>query len=139
MKTYVGVKVVSLTPRPLHSKGKSPRYSYYRRLGGPQSRAGWALELIWALQRGEKSCLCRQSNFSRPARSPLARRYTDWAINVNIATVPKRIARKAYRGIELKLYSYKLFEVNEIEWSASLSGRFISGERIFDAHLMPEF
>jgi hypothetical protein len=32
--------VVSFTPRPLYSQGKSPRYPLDRRLGGPQSRSG---------------------------------------------------------------------------------------------------
>jgi hypothetical protein len=32
--------VVSITPRPLYSWGKSPRYSLDRRLGGPQSQSG---------------------------------------------------------------------------------------------------
>jgi hypothetical protein len=33
-------RVVSFTPRPLYSQGKSPRYPLDRRLGGPQSRSG---------------------------------------------------------------------------------------------------
>jgi hypothetical protein len=32
--------VVSFTPLPLIPRGKSPRYSLERRLGGPQSRSG---------------------------------------------------------------------------------------------------
>jgi hypothetical protein len=32
--------VVSFTPRPLYSQGKSPWYTLDRRLGGPQSRSG---------------------------------------------------------------------------------------------------
>jgi hypothetical protein len=32
--------VVSFTPRPLYSRGKSPRYPLDRRLGGPQNRSG---------------------------------------------------------------------------------------------------
>jgi len=32
--------VVSFTPRPLYTQGKSPRYPLDRRLGGPQSRSG---------------------------------------------------------------------------------------------------
>jgi hypothetical protein len=32
--------VVSFTPRPLYSQGKSPFYPLDRRLGGPQSRSG---------------------------------------------------------------------------------------------------
>jgi hypothetical protein len=32
--------VVSFTPRPLYSQGKSPWYPLDRRLGGPQSRSG---------------------------------------------------------------------------------------------------
>jgi hypothetical protein len=31
--------VVSLAPRPLYARGKSPRYQLDRRLGGPQSRS----------------------------------------------------------------------------------------------------
>jgi hypothetical protein len=55
MKTYgaVGVFltsavvwrwVVSFTPRPLCPRGKSPRYPFDRRLGGPRSRSGWCGE-----------------------------------------------------------------------------------------------
>jgi hypothetical protein len=33
-------RVVSFTPRPLYSQGKSPWYPLDRRLGGPQSRSG---------------------------------------------------------------------------------------------------
>jgi hypothetical protein len=33
--------VVSFTPRPLYPRGKSPRYPFERRLGGPQSQPGW--------------------------------------------------------------------------------------------------
>jgi hypothetical protein len=36
--------------------------------------AGWAAEPFWTLWRGEKSCLCRESNPDRAARS-----HTDWA------------------------------------------------------------
>jgi hypothetical protein len=36
----VGGWVVNFTPRPLYPRGTSPRYSLYRRLGGPQSRSG---------------------------------------------------------------------------------------------------
>jgi hypothetical protein len=32
--------VISFTPRPLHSQGKSLRYPLHRSLGGPQSRSG---------------------------------------------------------------------------------------------------
>jgi hypothetical protein len=32
--------MVSFTPFPLNSRGKSPRYPLDRRLGGPQSRSG---------------------------------------------------------------------------------------------------
>jgi hypothetical protein len=32
--------VVSFTPRPHYPRGKSSRYSLYRRVGGPQSRSG---------------------------------------------------------------------------------------------------
>jgi hypothetical protein len=36
--------VVSFTPRPLYSQGKSPWYPLDRRLGGPQSRSGHRVE-----------------------------------------------------------------------------------------------
>jgi hypothetical protein len=32
--------MVSFVPLPLHPRRKSPRYPFYRRLGGPQSRSG---------------------------------------------------------------------------------------------------
>jgi hypothetical protein len=41
--------VVSFTPLPLYTQGKSPRYPPHRRLDGPQSRAGY--------YRGEKNLL----------------------------------------------------------------------------------
>jgi len=39
--------VVSLTPRPLYSRGKSPRHPLDRKMGGPQSRSGeWRWDKI---------------------------------------------------------------------------------------------
>jgi hypothetical protein len=59
--------VVSFTPLSLYRRGKSPRYTFDRRLGGP--RAG--------LDAAEKTKIlhCRESNPGRPAC-----RYTDWVI-----------------------------------------------------------
>jgi hypothetical protein len=53
--------------------GKSPRYPFYRRLGGPQSRSG---------RYGEDKILDR-SGTRTPAPSviePVASRYTDYAV-----------------------------------------------------------
>jgi hypothetical protein len=64
--------VVSFTPLPLYSRGKSPRYPLDRRLGAPQSRSE---------ERGEEKILdptgTENSNPSAPsAVQPLASRYT---------------------------------------------------------------
>jgi hypothetical protein len=61
--------VVSFTPRPLNSRGRSPRYPLDRRLGGPQSRSG---------RRGEEKILCPNSNPS--VFQPVASRCTGYAI-----------------------------------------------------------
>jgi hypothetical protein len=37
-------RVVSFTPRPVYSQGKSPYYQLVRRLGGPKSRSGRGCE-----------------------------------------------------------------------------------------------
>jgi hypothetical protein len=53
--------VISLTPRPLYPRGKSPPYALDRRLGGPQSRSG---------RRGEEKILGLElRSLGRPARS----------------------------------------------------------------------
>jgi hypothetical protein len=65
--------VVNITPRPLYPRGKSPRYPFDRRLGGPQNRSG---------RRGEDKNLV-PTGTRTPAPSavqPVASRYTDWAI-----------------------------------------------------------
>jgi hypothetical protein len=56
-------RMVSFSPLPLYSRGKSPRHPLDRRLGGPG-------------RCGEKIEHCRESNPDRPAR-----RYTEWAIS----------------------------------------------------------
>jgi hypothetical protein len=53
--------VVSFTPRPLYSLGKSPRYPLYRRVGGPQSQSG---------QRGEETFLTLPGLELRPLGRP---------------------------------------------------------------------
>ena len=45
---------------------RKTRYPFYRGLGGPQSRAGWAPEPVWM---GGKSRPYRDSIADRPARS----------------------------------------------------------------------
>jgi hypothetical protein len=66
---YLGSRwrwVVSFTPRPLYSQGKSPWYPLDRRLGGPYSRSGRG--------GGEKNSQPPQGikpwNLDSPARSP---------------------------------------------------------------------
>jgi len=57
--------VVSSTPRPHFTPGKT-RYPFYRKLGGPQGRSGWAENIVptgirsWTVQ-------------------PVVSSYTDWA------------------------------------------------------------
>jgi hypothetical protein len=58
--------VVSFTPRPLYSRGKSPRYSFNRKLGGPRSQSGRYGERIFFAPAGNRT----------PAFQPVARRYT---------------------------------------------------------------
>jgi hypothetical protein len=55
---------LSFTPRPFHSRRKSPRYSFDRRLGGPQNRPG---------RCGEEKHLALAEN-PTPAVQPEARR-----------------------------------------------------------------
>jgi hypothetical protein len=54
--------VVSFTPQLLSPLGKSPQYSLYRRLVGPQSPLYTVIRRI--------SCPCRESNPGSPAHSP---------------------------------------------------------------------
>jgi hypothetical protein len=64
--------VVSFTPRPLYSRGKSPRYPLDRRLDGPQSRYGRC--------GGEKFLDLTENRTSTPRSSnPQPSHYTDWA------------------------------------------------------------
>jgi hypothetical protein len=65
--------VVSFTPRPLYSQGKSLQYPLDRRLGGPKSRSGHGVE--------EKNFQpYRDSNPDHLNVHPVASLYTDWAI-----------------------------------------------------------
>jgi hypothetical protein len=64
--------MVSITPRPLQRRGKSPWYTSDRRLGGPQSRSG---------RRGkEKNLTPHQDSHSDQPVQLVASRYTDWTI-----------------------------------------------------------
>jgi hypothetical protein len=58
--------VVSFTHRPLYSRGKSPYYPLYRRLGGPQSRSGRGGED----NNSQPSSGIEPQNPIRPTRSP---------------------------------------------------------------------
>jgi hypothetical protein len=59
--------VVSFTPRPLYTQGKSPRYPQDRRLGGPQSRSGHG---------GEENNSQLLPGLEHPIIQPIAQRYT---------------------------------------------------------------
>jgi hypothetical protein len=59
--------VVSFTPRPLYSHGKSPWYPLDRRLGGPQSRSG---------RGGEEKNSQPLPGLETPIIQPIAQRYT---------------------------------------------------------------
>jgi hypothetical protein len=63
--------------------GKSPRYPFYRRLGGPQS---------WSGRYGEVNIFFpyRDSNSPPPIVQPLASRYTDWAIPAPLVFVIRK-------------------------------------------------
>jgi hypothetical protein len=69
--------VVSFTPRPIYSRGKSPRYPVDRRLGGPQSRSG---------RHGEVKILdtTGDSNSDPSVVQPVASRYTDYSIPIPV-------------------------------------------------------
>jgi hypothetical protein len=76
--------VVSFTPRPIYSQGKSPCNPLNRRLGGPQSRSG----------RGDEeknSQPLRESNPRTPIIQPVAQRYADWAITALTLNVTENI------------------------------------------------
>jgi len=45
--------VVSFTPWPPYRRGKSPRYPFDRRLGGPQSRSG-----LGGKEKKSHHCIC---------------------------------------------------------------------------------
>jgi hypothetical protein len=78
--------VVNFTPRPLHPRGKSPRYPLNRRLGGPQSRSG---------RFGEEKILCNnnmailQNTFPSPASSFFGK-YAEF----ELAIVHKHVERR---------------------------------------------
>ena len=57
--------VVSSTPWPHFTPGKN-RYPFYRRLGGPQGRSGWAENLI-------------PTGIRSQTVQPVVSRYTNWA------------------------------------------------------------
>jgi hypothetical protein len=82
--------VVSFTPRPLHSRGKSPRYLLDRRLGGPQSRSGL---------RGEEKILDPDETRTPDTSviQPVTSRYTDYA--VICGTITKIQARLLHQQI----------------------------------------
>jgi hypothetical protein len=63
------------------SPGKSPRYPFYRKLGGPQSRPG---------QHGEVKIVYPTGNRTPVPLvvQPVASRYTDWAIPAPLKVVP---------------------------------------------------
>jgi hypothetical protein len=63
---------------------KSPRYPFYRRLGGPQSRSGRYEELKIFYPTGTRT---------PPPRvvQPIASRYTDWAIPASVFLYKYRI------------------------------------------------
>jgi hypothetical protein len=46
--------VVSFTPRPIHPRGKRPRYALDRRLGGPQIRSGQHAEMNFLDRTGTR-------------------------------------------------------------------------------------
>jgi hypothetical protein len=58
--------VVSFEPRPLYPRGKSPRYSLDRKLGGPQNRSGRGGEE----NNSQLPPGIEPWNPDRPARSP---------------------------------------------------------------------
>jgi hypothetical protein len=66
--------VVSFTPRPLYSRGKSSWYPVDRGLGGLQNLCG---------RRGERK-FYRDSNFDPSVVQPVASRYTDCTTALNI-------------------------------------------------------
>jgi hypothetical protein len=65
--------VVNFKPRPLYYRGKGPRHTSDRRLGGPQSRSG---------RIGEQKIFdpTRDSNSNPSVVQPVASHYTDYAI-----------------------------------------------------------
>jgi hypothetical protein len=63
--------MVSLTPRPLCSQGKSPQYTLDRRLGEPRNRPG---------HHGEEKRSLATARNRTPAIDPVAYRYNDRAI-----------------------------------------------------------
>jgi hypothetical protein len=65
--------VVSFTPRPLYPQGRSPRYQFDRRLGGPRAVLDAAVKRKIPSHR-------RESNPRIPIVQPVSQRYTDWAI-----------------------------------------------------------
>jgi hypothetical protein len=68
----MGVSGQRHAPAALYPPGKHPRYSLYRKLGGP--RAGLDTEA-----RGKILWPCLESNPDRPVVQPVVRHYTAWA------------------------------------------------------------
>jgi hypothetical protein len=92
--------VVSLTPRPLHSQGKSPWYLLNRRLGGPQSRFGRDGEE----KNSQPPPGIEPQNSDRPARSPALHRLSyDSSISLNIYSGVQRHLWGNETGINMRV------------------------------------
>jgi hypothetical protein len=69
--------VVSVTPRPVYSRGNRPQCSLVRRLGGPLSRSG-----LYGEEKNSSPATNRT-----PVVQPIARCYTYWGIPTSIIII----------------------------------------------------
>jgi hypothetical protein len=75
--------VVSFTPLPLYTRGKSPRYPLDRRLGGPESRSGIREDNSWPYWDSNSDPSVVQPDYAIPALYTLYMCciYIEWSNN----------------------------------------------------------
>jgi hypothetical protein len=134
--------VVSFTPRPLYSQGKSPWCKLDRKLGGPQNRSG---------RHGEEKSPdpTGDSNSDPSVIQPVASRYTYYAIPAPLSAVFHAncgegkvnlsilCAMKTYGGVEISSL-FLTWALAADEWSTSCPCRFTSGQIVPANYSIPQ-
>jgi hypothetical protein len=100
--------VVSFTPGPLYSRGKSPRYPSERRLGNLQSRSGH----------------CGEDKNLAPAIQPVARRYLNCRFHIQIGSGERRARVSDWtRSLDLLLNLLTVYDW-ELQTTITLSLKY---------------